>query len=103
MLPYKTNSPAINAPAFMNETVGIIRSAAVWAKALGVDSGSGGFAAVEADANYRFANTTGVCLSAPCGSGGRYPVGGNGGFYQGGGGTGTPIDPRYAVQDHFGP
>jgi hypothetical protein len=103
MLPYKTNAPAINAAAFMQETVAIIRTAAVWAKALGVDSGAGGFAAVEADANARFANTTGVCLSSPCGPGGRYPVGGNGGFYQGGGGTGTPIDPRYAVQNHFGP
>lgn len=99
---YQPTSPTLNAAAFMNETLGIDRATAAWAKALGADSAAGGFAAVVTDANSRFANTTGVCGSAPCGVGGRYAVGANGGFYQAGGGTGTPVDPRYAIQDHFG-
>jgi hypothetical protein len=101
---YQPTAPAVNAAAFMNETVGIIRSIAGWAKALGADSGAGGFAAVVSDANARFANTTGVCSGSPCGVGGRYAVGSNGGFYQSSNGsTGGLVDPRYAVQDHFGP
>ncbi len=100
---YGPTAPTTNASAFMNETVGINRSIAAWAKALGADSLAGGFAAVVTDANSRFANTTGVCGGSPCGAGGRYAVGANGGFYQAGGNGYTTVDPRYAVQDHFAP
>ncbi len=101
---YQPTAPSLNAAAFMNETVGIDRATAAWAKAIGADSVAGGFAAVVTDANARFANTTGVCSVSPCGIGGRYAVGGNGGFYQSSNGsTGGTVDPRYSVQDHFGP
>ncbi len=47
--PYQPTAPTIDAAAFMNETVGIIRKTAAWARALGIDSAASGFAAVVSD------------------------------------------------------
>jgi hypothetical protein len=98
---YGPTAPTTNASAFMGETIAIIREVAAWAKALGVDSGANGFQAVLTDANFRFANTTGVCSGSPCGAGGRVATSPNGGYYQYVGGL--VVDPRYNIQAFFAP
>ena len=68
---------------YTKDYVLILRYASSWSLARGIDSPTGGFAAVTADANYRLANT----------SGGPYKT-----YFSTSGTVGMTIDARYAVQ-----